>query len=420
MTRRNLSEWLAWQESLNPAEIDLGLERIRSVAGQLALQPPPGGVVTVAGTNGRGSTAAVIEALLRAGGKRTGLYSSPHLVCYNERIRLSSIPVEDAELIDAFEQIEHVRGATPLTFFEYGTLAALLIFSRHDCDAWILEVGLGGRLDAVNLIDPDVAVITTIALDHQEWLGDTVEEIAREKAGIIRPGKPVLYGDQSVPAVIHQQAEAVAAELHMFGTDFSFTLRGDTWNWSGQHTELEQLPLPAGAQQAQLRNQALALAAVECKAPEVLADVEQVRQVLAGCSLPGRCQSYQDDHQWLLDVAHNPQAAAELRSSLLAQGEQPTVFIMGMLGDKDVVAFCAELDQFSTCWIACPTATQRGAEAAELAAKLENNVSGSVCVADSVMDAMAVARARLPVGGRIVVCGSFQIVGPALEQLGLY
>ena len=195
MTRRNLSEWLAWQESLNPAEIDLGLERIRSVAGQLGLQPPSGGVVTVAGTNGKGSTAAVIEALLRAGGKRTGLYSSPHLVCYNERIRLSSIPVEDAELVDAFEQIEHVRGAIPLTFFEYGTLAALLIFSRHDCDTWVLEVGLGGRLDAVNLIDPDVAVITTIALDHQEWLGDTIEEIAREKAGIIRPGKPVLYGE---------------------------------------------------------------------------------------------------------------------------------------------------------------------------------------------------------------------------------
>jgi dihydrofolate synthase/folylpolyglutamate synthase len=420
MIHNNLSDWLAWQESLNPAEIDLGLERIRSVAEQLHLQPPSGGVVTVAGTNGKGSCATVIEALLRAGGKRTGLYTSPHLVHYNERIRVAAEAVTDTELISAFEQIESVRGETPLTFFEYGTLAALLIFSAHDCDAWVLEVGLGGRLDAVNLIDPDVAVITTIALDHQEWLGDTIAAIAREKAGIIRGGKPVFYGDQPVPTAVQQHAASLAAGLKVYGTDYSLTIGSDCWEWRGESTVLERMPLPRGAGQAQLRNQALALAAVESISPELLADPVRIRQVLGDCALAGRCQMFTDSHQWLLDVAHNPQAAAELRANLLAQEPQPTVMIIGMLADKELSAFVAELDEFSAHWITCPTASVRGAGAAELAARLENDVAGCVTAAASVPAAMAAARAQLPDGGRIVVCGSFQVVGPVLEQLGLY
>ena len=306
MSRKTLSDWLAWQETLNPAEIDLGLDRIRSVANQLHLAPPVGRVVTIAGTNGKGSTASTIEALLRAGGLRTGLYTSPHLVRYNERVSVAGRPVNDEQLVEAFEAIEAVRGETPLTFFEYGTLAAMLIFSEQECDAWVLEIGLGGRLDAVNLIDPDVSVITTVDLDHQDWLGDTVEAIAAEKAGIMRPHKPVFYGDQPVPEAVKDRASDLGARLYMADSDFHAEQKAAGWDWQGSVTELEDLPLPVTGGTAQIRNQSLALAAVECLDPRLLNHASVIHEQLQ-VSLPrGRCQLYSDTHDWVLDVAHKP------------------------------------------------------------------------------------------------------------------
>ena len=213
MPRKTLADWLAWQESLNPDEIDLGLDRVRAVAARLPLAPPPDRVFVVAGTNGKGSCVAALEAVLLAVGKRPGVYTSPHLVHYNERVRVAGRAADDADLVDAFEQIEAVRGDVRLTFFEYGTLAALLLFSRADCDAWVLEVGLGGRLDAVNIIDGDFCAVTSVALDHTEWLGDSVAAIAREKAGIYRPSRPVWFGSSPVPESLRQYAEQLGCTL---------------------------------------------------------------------------------------------------------------------------------------------------------------------------------------------------------------
>ncbi|MGI9291350.1 MAG: bifunctional folylpolyglutamate synthase/dihydrofolate synthase [Gammaproteobacteria bacterium] len=420
MTRNNLSDWLTWQEQLNPAEIELGLDRVRSIADNLALHAPPGRVITVAGTNGKGSTVAAIEGLLRAGGLRTGLYSSPHLVRYNERICVAGKPVADSQLVAAFEAIEAVRGGTALTFFEYGTLAALLIFSEQHCDAWILEVGLGGRLDAVNMVDPDVAVITTVDLDHQEWLGDTVEAIAGEKAGIMRPGKPALFGDQPVPEAIEKRAAEISAPLFVFKKDFDGLANSTGWQWCGRKLRLDKLPLPVSGGEAQIRNQTLALAAVECLEPGLVQVTEIVREVLKNSLPPGRCQVHIDTHEWVLDVAHNLQAAQQLHSCLTTFELLPTIFIVGMLADKNAGEFCACLDDLADHWLCCPTESGRGSGAEQLADKLRGIASGGVTAENSVAEAMAAARKRLPEGGRVVVCGSFQIVGPALEQLGLY
>ena len=222
MTARTLAEWLRWQESLSPHSVELGLERVSAVLDRLDVRPPAGRVVTVAGTNGKGTTVTLLQDMLLAAGRRPGLYTSPHLVHYNERIRLGGQAVSDAELVHAFEQVEAARGGVPLTYFEFGTLAAFSCFAQGRCDTWILEIGLGGRLDAVNVLAADLALITTIALDHQDWLGETIEEIAAEKAGIMRSGRPAFYADQPVPAAIRNHAATIGALLAVQGSDFSW------------------------------------------------------------------------------------------------------------------------------------------------------------------------------------------------------
>ena len=422
MASKSLAEWLAWQETLNTAEIDLGLDRVREVCARLAIHPPEGGVLTVAGTNGKGSCASVLEVLTRTAGLRTGLYTSPHLVHYNERIRVNNAPAEDGWLTAAFERIEAVRDGIPLTFFEYGTLAAFQVFTERCCDVWVLEIGLGGRLDAVNVIDPDVAIITTVALDHQAWLGDTIEQIAREKAGILRAGRPGLFGDEPVPASVRDYAAETDAELRCYREDFSATVEGETWSWQGQAMRLSGLPIPQGYQAAQLRNQAVALAALECALPEVITDAGQVATALSDCNVPGRMQEYQDEHRWLLDVAHNTQAAGGLADWLRRTGEGPVTVVVGMLADKQADDFALALQGQGVPiqWVTCPVDARRGRGAHDLADRLAGVVAGAITPAETVIAALSEARDNTPVGGRIVVCGSFYIVGPALSWLGLY
>jgi dihydrofolate synthase/folylpolyglutamate synthase len=420
MTRKSLSEWLAWQESLNPKEIDLGLDRVRAVALQLELRPPIGRVFVVAGTNGKGSCATILEALLRASDLSTGLYTSPHLVRYNERIRINNVQVDDATLVETFEQIEAVRGDTPLTYFEFGTLAALLLFSSRVCDAWILEVGLGGRLDATNMVDADVAIITVVDLDHQDWLGDTVEKIAAEKAGIMRPGKPAFYGSEPVPASIRVHAQEIGALLGCHGESYSIETNPTEWCWQGCEVTLQGLPWPPGRAAEQLRNQAVALAALEACDPAVLSEPARVRSVLDGLQLPGRFQEYSDDHQWVLDVAHNPQAAAAMRARLVRLEPLPTTVVVGMMADKQTELYARELAGIADLWIACPVDTARGSTADELADRLRSVLQEPVETAGSVTAGLSRAREQTPLGGRIVVSGSFLVVGPALEWLGLY
>ncbi|MFZ2754064.1 MAG: Mur ligase family protein, partial [Lysobacteraceae bacterium] len=264
MTTRTLSDWLGYIERQHPKTIAMGLERVHAVAERMALPKPARHVITIAGTNGKGSTVAFIEAIARAAGWRVGAYTSPHLLRYNERVRIDGEDADDASLIAAFEAVEAARGDIALTYFEYGTLAALWLFAGRDLDLAMLEVGLGGRLDAVNLVDPDVAMITTVDLDHQDWLGDTIEAIGREKAGIARAWKPLVLGDDDPPSSVLGHAYAIGASAVRIGCDFFFERIEDDpqhWRWREIGCELE-LPMPQLAAPAQLRNAAVAIAAL--------------------------------------------------------------------------------------------------------------------------------------------------------------
>lgn len=417
-SRRTLGQWLEWQETLNPAEIDLGLERVNRVFERLNLKPPSGHVFTVAGTNGKGSTVAAMDAVLRTAGRQTGVYTSPHLLRYNERIVVNGIPADDEQIVGAFEAVEAARGDIPLTYFEFGTLAALQHFCTAGCDSWVLEVGLGGRLDAVNVVSADVAVITTVDLDHQAWLGDSIELIAKEKAGIMRQGKPVFYGDRPVPNSVRQYAADCGASLHCLGESFSFQRSDeDSWQWRGASRELSGLQLPPGGV-AQLRNQSVALAALEQWDPDSLDCAVQSPGLLAAHNLPGRVQRHADSHNWLLDVAHNPQAARALHDAL--GSEEPATVVVGMLGDKYAEDFLHALGFDNAKWLACPTPGPRGAKAAELADRLRPLLQNDCEAYPTVEAALQAAREQTPAGGLILVCGSFGVVGPALRWLGLY
>ncbi len=420
MHKRSLADWLTWQATLNPAEIELGLERIATVLERLQLPPPPK-VLTVAGTNGKGSTVNFLDRLLRANQWRTGVYTSPHLRRYNERVRLNGLEASDSDLMRAFAQVDQARAEIPLTYFEFGTLAGLCLFAEAQLDAWILEVGLGGRLDAVNIVDPDVSLITTVDFDHQEWLGDSLEEIAAEKAGIMRAGRPALYGDEPVPQAVTGRAAKLGADLLLAGHDFGFRrAAAGRWCWRGPGMALDALPIPAPGDDAQLRNASLALAAL-ASLDAALLDQDVVTTALSAPPPPGRCQRIQGRPEWLLDVAHNPQAARVLaqRCAQLPPVAETTV-VLGLLADKSVdgvVAALAPLEPLR--WITCTTASQRGREAQALAERLRALGLREVSAGGSVAEALADAARASAADGRIIVCGSFMVVGPALDWLAM-
>lgn len=418
--RSALDDWLRWQESLSPHEIDLGLDRVRAVLRRLALEPPTGGVFTIAGTNGKGSTAAFLESLLMANGVATGMYTSPHLVRYNERVRVNGAPVEDSDLIEAFEAVESVRDEVPLTYFEFGTLAAMMLFDRFRSEAWILEVGLGGRLDAVNVIDPDYSLITTVALDHQEWLGQTLDAIAAEKAGIMRPATPAFYGDEPIPGAVTDGARELGADLRSFGRDFSYAAEKDSWTWRGAREVRTGLPYPEVADSAQMRNISLALAAVEARDP-LLLDPSAVDEALREARPAGRFQIVQRKHQWILDVAHNPQAAATVRDRIRRRADSAdTTVVVGMLAGKQAEAFASELLEIADRWVVCTVDDARAFSGPELAASIEAAGGQVSRICQTPDDAFEYAARVTSRGGRILVCGSFRVVGPALVWLGLY
>jgi len=420
MPARSLDDWLRWQESLSTRTIDLGLDRVERVARRLSLTPPPGCVFTISGTNGKGSTAGFLDSLMAAAGRGTGRYTSPHLVRYNERICVNGTAVDDERLIDAFATVEAARGAEPLTYFEFGTLAAMEVFSRAGSDVWILEVGLGGRLDAVNMIDPDYSLITTVALDHQAWLGNTINEIAGEKAGIMRTGAPAFYGDRPVPGAIEVRARELDTRLRCFARDFEFESGDDTWSWRGESEVLTELPKPGLADGVQLRNASLVLAAIEVH-DRTLLDHSTVSSALGARRPDGRFQVIRREHEWVLDVAHNPQAAAVLGERLrsLADPGETTV-VIGMLADKQIESVVAELVVGVDRWIVCSVDDPRAVASEELAARIAKVVGGSVVTGGEPDASFALAARVTGPGGRIVVCGSFRVVGPALQWLDLY
>lgn len=418
--RRTLDEWLELQQSVHARSIDLALERVAHVAERLGVARPRYRVITVGGTNGKGSTVAHLEAVLRFAGTAVGAFTSPHLVRYHERIRVHGELVDDASLIDAFEQIEAARGATTLTFFEYNTLAALLLFARARVEIAVLEVGLGGRLDATNLIDADVAVLTSIGLDHLDWLGETLEAIGAEKAGIFRQGRPAILGTPEMPRSVYERLAACGAHAVIAGRDYRYRIEAGRWRYTSERLDLAGLPRSALGGQAQYANAASAIAAIEWLQMGVRLDVPTVSAALRGVVLPGRFQIVEGRPEWILDVAHNEPAARVLAQELRARPSSGrTIAVAGILRDKDPAAIAGALHGCIDRWILCSLPGPRGLTADELASRLGETARGAASEA-TVASACARAAAEAGAEDRIVVFGSFLTVGPALEWLRLY
>src|SRR5437763_3478228 len=438
---RTLAEWLTLQEAVHPKSIDLELTRVAAVARALGIEAPEFPVITVAGTNGKGSVVAHLEALFGALGAATGMFTSPHLLKYNERIRLEGREAADSELIAAFERIEAARGATTLTFFEYNTLAALVIFADRAVDVALLEVGLGGRLDATNLVAADVAVLVSVGFDHSDWLGGTLDLIGAEKAGIFRAGRPAARGTPEMPASVSAAIESLGARAVIAERDFSWRLRGESWDYEGLELALRALPPSALAGSIQYRNAATALAAVEALAREAgsraavrrlaarLAPLEEgaVSRALRAVRLPGRFQVVPGEVEWILDIAHNPPAAEVLSRQLheralpgAKRGARARTFaVIGVLADKDAGGIAAALGDLIDHWILCTLPGARGSSAGQLAQRL-GRPQGEIQLADSVTAGCELARAAARPGDRVVVFGSVHTVGPALEWLRIY
>ena len=409
-----LDAWLEWQQTLSPKEIALGLERVQAVGDCLGLLHPRCPVIAVAGTNGKGSVVALLEAMLGAAGYRVGAFTSPHLLRYNERVRIAGAEADDAALCGAFACIDEARGDIPLTYFEFGTLAALQVFTAKPVDVMVLEVGLGGRLDAVNAVAPDVAVVTTIDLDHADWLGSDRESIGREKAGIMRAGRPAVCGDRNPPASLLDHAAEIGAELRLLGKDFEVERCGKGMRWSDGGDSVE-LPLPALPGSFQLENAATSLAALSAISGRLPVAVEDCAEGLRSVRVAGRYQRLPGTPPVFCDVAHNPQAAQAL-ASILRDEAVPgrTLAVFAALGDKDVEAIAAELDAEVAHWfVAGLDATPRGLDSESLAARMEACRAPLTRHAD-VAAALAAARVAAGPEDRIVVCGSFLTVAAAL------
>ena len=416
---RSLADWLEQQQKSHPSAIDLDLTRVRGVAQRLELLPPAYPVVTVAGTNGKGSTVAFLDALFRAFGRRTGRFTSPHLVRYNERICVDGHEAPDEELIESFERIEAARGATTLTFFEYNTLAALDNFRRHAVDVAVLEVGLGGRLDATNIVDADVGVICSIGLDHVDWLGDSVEQIGREKAGIFRPGRPAVIGNVHMPASVWRVIEELGAQPVAPGREYLARVHGEHWDFESGSLRLADLPLPALAGAHQVGNAAAALAAIAAGDFGIRLSHAGVSAALRDVRIAGRFQRIAGEVEWILDVAHNVPAAEILRDNLrrLPRARR-TLAVCGILGDKDIRGITATLAAEIDDWILVSLEGPRAVNPQQLAAQLPANATVLTRTAN-VAEGCRAARAAARTGDRVLVFGSFLTVGPALEFLGL-
>lgn len=414
-----LDEWLAFIERQHARPIDLGLDRLRGV-GEALGQRQTCPLILVGGTNGKGSTCAMLESILRCAGYRVGLYSSPHLLRYNERVRVDGRPVTDEALCNSFSRVEAVRGGVPLTYFEFGTLAALEVFAEEALDAVILEVGLGGRLDATNLYQPDVSIVTTVDIDHIEYLGATREAIGFEKAGIFRTGRSAICGDTHPPQSLIEHAVSIGADLQVLGRQFGFERQEGQWQYWSQSGRRSGLAFPAIRGGGQLANASCVLAALDVLHGCLPVAMQDIRRGLLESELPGRCQVVPGRPALVLDVAHNPQAVAMLADSLGRMTFCPTTWgIFGMMGDKDILGVVRAIRHRIDRWLPVDLGGPRAASAAELARVL--GAEGIDTVSEtfaSPSEALAHARA---VGGeddRIVTFGSFLTVADVLRSLG--
>jgi len=364
-----LAAWLDYITAQHPAKIALGLERVCEVMARMGLAPPAF-AITVGGTNGKGSTCAYLECILRVAGYRTGLYTSPHLLRYNERVRLQGEEASDGAIVRGLARVEAARGGTPLTYFEFGTLAALATFEEAAIDVAVLEVGLGGRLDAVNAVDAGCAIVSSVDLDHQAWLGDDRESIGREKAHIYRPGKPALFGDAQPPASLVAHARAIGAPLQVLGRDFrAIAHEGRQWDFEGRRGARRALPMPALRGPWQLANAATALAALDEVADRFPVSLGEVKRGLTSVRLAGRLQVLPGRPQVVLDVAHNPHAARALARGLGEMGfANRTIAVFAMLADKDIAGVVEAVAPRVDRWHVATVANERAAGAEQVVA----------------------------------------------------
>jgi len=415
----SLDKWLLWQETLHPRSIDLTLDRCVTVAQRLGITATRARQVTIAGTNGKGSSAVMLDAICRAAGCRTGVYTSPHVTCYNERIRINARMVTDEELCAAFDQIDRARGDITLTYFEYGTLAAMLCFSKHDLDVEILEVGLGGRLDAVNIRDADVGLITSIDIDHVEWLGPDRDGIAREKAGIMRAGAPVVIADPDPPASLALAAREAGAVVLQAGRDFDYEAAADGWAWREAGDGRLELPLPSLHGGIQLQNAAGVVAVARQLGRWLDIGDGSIRAGLTQAGLPARWQVVPGPVPLIIDVAHNPAAAAGLAAEL---GKDPctgtTRAVFSMLAGKDVAAVVRAMSPVIGAWYVAGLDTGRGLAGEELAETIMELTDGiPVSLHDSVGAALGAARAASVAGDRILAFGSFYTAADVIAEV---
>ncbi len=416
----NLAAWLTWQESLHVREIELGLDRCLGIAQHLGLLTPGYRVITVGGTNGKGSSVSMLSEILQAEGYRVGTYTSPHLLRYNERIRINGAAASDADLCAAFQRVDQARGDTSITYFEFGTLAAFSIFQDAGLDVAVLEVGLGGRLDAVNCVDADVALLAAIDIDHVEWLGPDRHSIAREKAGIFRPQRPAVCSDPDAPSTLLEEAARVGCQLHLLGRDFKYDVDlSGSWSWVGPCGSYSNLPRPRLIGEYQYQNASGVLMALQCLSTILPVGEEAICQGLDRVELAGRFTLIPGPVEIILDVAHNPQAAAVLAGNLRARPVSGgTHAIVGMLKDKDRIGVFTELVPVIDHWHTVTLPGPRGATSDQLAAEL-GGIAGAASISNypDVPSALVGARSCTAAGDRILIAGSFLTVSAAMRIL---
>lgn len=414
----SLEGWLSWQENLHPLTIDLGLERAAAVYDALNPQHIKPLTITVAGTNGKGSCVAYLEAIYKAQGYRVGAYTSPHILKYNERIKIDGQPVADELICDAFTRIESVRNDHSLSYFEFGTLAALDIFQRSDLDIQLLEVGLGGRLDAVNIVDPDIALISSIGIDHVYWLGHTREAIGREKSGIFRAATPAIVGDPAPPDSVLQTAHAKNARLYCIGKDFGYIKRLSTWDWFAGERRIDRLPEPTLKGEHQYRNASAALLAIDLLAHRLPVSIASIRHGLETVKLVGRFQLIAGDIPVLLDVGHNPEAVKTLVDYLTESFPNRCVHaVFSMMKDKDIAGVLEIMKPMVYDWYFAPLTNPRAiTETAMREIFLQSSVLKVSFGYKGFADAFDAAKNHAQSGDLILVFGSFFLVSDCLNE----
>lgn len=413
MRFEKLQLWLHWLENLHPQKIDLGLDRVTQVAERMQLLEPAATVITVAGTNGKGSSVQLFESVFAAAGVSTGSYTSPHVHRYNERIRINGVPVDEQEICHAFAQIDAARKEISLSYFEFSTLAALFIHQQHKVSVMLLEVGLGGRLDATNIVAADVALVTNIALDHMHYLGDTVEAIAVEKAGIARADKPLVSAAKNVTPALAHEAKRLGAKVIQTGLDFDIEIGVDSWSWKSADQEYQQLPYPKLQGRHQFDNAAGVIAALQQLPKNLLVSKAAIADGLQTSELPGRFEQVQGQsgYQMFFDVAHNPHAAQALIENLRALPEAPLHVVLGILADKDSAGLISTLAPLVSSWHVSAAEVERALPGEDLAQLIKDlDPDADVACYDSLLQAYKALDKAMVGSDRLLVTGSFHTV----------